>query len=214
MPSNHIATPRSSLKIIDPSSRSDTPASPIPAQLARDDHAKIIERLGTVESKVDGLIDDSRTDRAALDGIRREARAMRQRVEAIDKRTESLEKVSTEHSKTLADISSAVVRIENRLLATEQTAKDAARDASRASGTNELVSEFAKVELEERRDELAARKDKRTAVWSAFGKGAAFVFSVAGLTVIGTLALKACGREDPAPARPTPAASSSASALP
>lgn len=210
----NIATPRSSLKVIDHAQRSDTPESPIPAAMARDDRNKVIERLGTVESKIDALLDDGRADRAKLDGIRREARVMRQRLEAVDERTESHSKILADHSRVLADISASVAKIETRLATTEVTAKEAARDAARSSSTNEIVSEFAKVELEERRDELAARKDKRTALWSAFGKAAAFVCSVAGLTVIGTLALRACGKEDPAPTRPTPAATSTASALP
>lgn len=116
----------------------------------------------------------------------------------------AVKNVQTEHSKLLADIGAAVVRIEARLGTTEALAKEAAEDAERAernSTTNETDRELVKIALDGARDHLQAKKERRAALWSAFGKAAAFVFSVAGLTVIGGLAFRACGQE----ATPPPA---------
>lgn len=61
------------------------------------------------------------------------------------------------------------------------------------------MTDFARVAIEERRDEIQAKRDRRNATWGAVGKGAAFVFSTAGLGLILSFILKACAH--PAPAK-------------
>lgn len=103
-----------------------------------------------------------------------------------------VERRQQEQSQELASIGAAVIRIETRLGAAEQTATTAARDAARASQTNELVNDMARVVIEDKRDEIQAARDRRRAIWSAFGKASAFVFSAAGIAAIAS-ALSRCG---------------------
>lgn len=54
-----------------------TPPSGVPAVLARGDTSLIVERVLTVEEKVDALIADARDHQAKLDGVRRELQPLR-----------------------------------------------------------------------------------------------------------------------------------------
>lgn len=118
------------------------------------------------------------------------------------RRFDSVESIQGQHSALLGDIAAAVIRVEKRLGAAEEKAERADVKAERASGTNEIITDFARVKLEEERDEIQGRKARRTAIWSVVGQASAFVFSVAGLSLLASIAFRACN-QDPRPTPPT-----------
>ncbi len=105
-----------------------TPPSGLPAALARSDTAVLLERIGACETKIDGLINDlrsntksTRDDRAKLDGIRRELRVLRHRIENI---------VKTAATKgDLAELQGVIVGLEGGKIANIEKRVRAVQDA-------------------------------------------------------------------------------------
>lgn len=87
------------------------------------------------------------------------------------------------HGEQLSSIKAAVERIEKRVDKTERTAKDAAREAAQAGGADAaFVRDVA-------RDALQGKRDRRQALWSAFGKASAWLFAGGGIiAIVGALA--------------------------
>lgn len=115
-----------------------------------------------------------------------------------------------EHTEILGRLMTSVSSIERRLNETEQTAKDAQREASRVSATSEVVQDFVEIAAENQRvdleakkaklaDETQGRKEWRQSHIKTIAVIVGFVFSVAGAGAIGRCTGQAKASDDPVP---------------
>jgi hypothetical protein len=104
--------------------------------------------------------------------------------------TEKLAETNNEQlAKTLAVVialQESVYRIEVRLRTNESA-------TARATSQHEIVEEFARVALDEKRDQVQARREARAEALRSAGKIVGFFASSAGLGLVLSFALKACG---------------------
>jgi hypothetical protein len=175
------------------------------------------------EEKIDGILDDLRILDGKLTGLAAKSTSHSAAIAEVNSTVKG-------HSEMLANIGSAVIRIEASLKATaekvdkvEDMAEEADEKAVRASWTNEIGNEFAKtaaegerIDVERRRDSLAAKARRRDVFYGAFqgafsgvgaGLRAAGKWALAsvplGLIVIAVIA-RSCGVEVPLLEKPSP----------
>lgn len=103
--------------------------------------------------------------------------------------TEKLAESNNEQlAKTLAIVialQESICRIEIRLRTNEAA-------TNRATSQHEIVEEFARVALDEKRDQVQARRESRAEALRSVGRVVGFLASTAGLGLIFSFALKAC----------------------
>lgn len=126
-------------------------------------------------------------------------RATNQRTLRLEQEQKLQTRILQGHSEALSKIGEAVIRIETKLALHDEKIDDVEDKADRASRPDETAHAIAQVFIEDKRDSIAARKDRRTAVWSFVGKASAWLFVGGGAALIVMALAKSCGVDLPTP---------------